>query len=428
MSASIAEPTLRRIGTRMSSTKLSQYGTPVVFDRLDESGTARALRRVRLTSGTNGAAYDEGWVQGLIHRFPQALPLAEIEPRFESVMPVCVELSTAVGNADNLFVTAAGDLVLVECKLWRNPEARRKVIAQVIDYAHCLSRWSYQDLEEAVSKARGSKIALFDIVTGKLGGDEAAFVDAVSRNLRYGRILLLIVGDGIREEMGTLTDYLQGHAGIHFTVGLVELMVYELPGSGQHVVLPRVLAKTVLVERGIVRIDTPDIRVGPPDLAHGRQGAPRSRRTTISEEEFFETLSSRLGRDRCNGLRAFLEEMSETGVAVKFGKSMILKWTAPNGREFNLGCIFPNGDLRTEPVNWEADAIGEIGLTTSYLRELASIVGGRVVETPKRTGWYVAKEGKTLPSVTLLLDRAVDWRAAIERYVGSLQEALRRRL
>jgi hypothetical protein len=86
----------------MSNVELSQYGAPLVFDRLDESGTARTLRRVRLNSGTNGTAYDEGWVQGLIHRFPQALPLAEIEPRFESVVPVCVELPAAVGNADNL--------------------------------------------------------------------------------------------------------------------------------------------------------------------------------------------------------------------------------------------------------------------------------------------------------------------------------------
>jgi hypothetical protein len=39
--------------------------------------------------------------------------------------------------------------------------------------------------------------------------DEASFVGAVARNLRLGRMLLLVVGNGIREGVETLTDYLQ---------------------------------------------------------------------------------------------------------------------------------------------------------------------------------------------------------------------------
>ncbi len=35
--------------------------------------------------------------------------------------------------------------MLVEAKLWRNPEARRKVIGQILDYAKELSRWNYED-------------------------------------------------------------------------------------------------------------------------------------------------------------------------------------------------------------------------------------------------------------------------------------------
>ncbi|RIL08226.1 MAG: hypothetical protein DCC71_00310 [Proteobacteria bacterium] len=41
-----------------------------------------------------------------------------------------MELELAGRFADNLLVNPDGNLTLVECKLWRNPEARRSVIAQ----------------------------------------------------------------------------------------------------------------------------------------------------------------------------------------------------------------------------------------------------------------------------------------------------------
>src|SRR6516225_9199801 len=42
---------------------------------------------------------------------------------------------------------------LVECKLWKNPEARRQVVAQTLDYVSALSRWSYADLQAKVAAA-----------------------------------------------------------------------------------------------------------------------------------------------------------------------------------------------------------------------------------------------------------------------------------
>ena len=47
-----------------------------------------------------------------------------------------------------------GYLTLVETKLWRNPEARRTVVAQIIDYASHLSTWTYDELRQAVLASR----------------------------------------------------------------------------------------------------------------------------------------------------------------------------------------------------------------------------------------------------------------------------------
>jgi hypothetical protein len=54
----------RRIATH-------QHATPLLIDRLDQSGTARALDRVLFDL----KAHDEAWLQRLIYRFPQ-VPVA----------------------------------------------------------------------------------------------------------------------------------------------------------------------------------------------------------------------------------------------------------------------------------------------------------------------------------------------------------------
>src|SRR5690606_32731783 len=74
---------------------------------------------------------------------------------------------------------------------------------------------------------------------------------ALSVNLRRGRFLLLIVGDGIREGVEAIADYLQRHAGLHFAMGLVEMPIFTLPDGGL-LVTPRVLARTVSVVRTVI--------------------------------------------------------------------------------------------------------------------------------------------------------------------------------
>jgi hypothetical protein len=66
---------------------------------------------------------------------------------------VAIELPTDRGRLDILFADADGNLILIETKLWRNPEARRKVVGQFVDYATAISKWSYDDLVAAVKMA-----------------------------------------------------------------------------------------------------------------------------------------------------------------------------------------------------------------------------------------------------------------------------------
>ena len=76
-----------------------------------------------LPSYDERAIFSEDHLQKLIFENPTLLPVSSFEPYFKDVIPLCRELPTPAGPLDNLYVTPEGDLILVECKLWKNPEA-----------------------------------------------------------------------------------------------------------------------------------------------------------------------------------------------------------------------------------------------------------------------------------------------------------------
>ena len=128
----------------------SQYGNPIVIPSND---APRVLERVGLGGSGASGMYNEGWLQNLLFEHPEALPFSEIDQAFAGAIPVCIELGTKAGPLDVLYVTPQGKLVILEAKLWRNPEARRKVVGQVLDYAKEISKLNYEGLQKQVSLA-----------------------------------------------------------------------------------------------------------------------------------------------------------------------------------------------------------------------------------------------------------------------------------
>lgn len=228
-----------------------QHSVPLLLP--SSSGGAVPLELVAQQGG--GDAVSEAYIQALVHEHPACLPIVEIDAMFSGPVPICTELSTPAGLIDNFMVTPSGLPVLVECKLWRNPEARRQVVSQILDYAKELSRWSSSDVQREVSHRlkRGGNPLLDMVRAVNPEVDEQQFNDALTANLRRGRFLLLIVGDGIREGVEAIAEYLLLHAGLHFSLGLVELPIYVMP-NGDRLVAPRVLARTALITRNVVAV------------------------------------------------------------------------------------------------------------------------------------------------------------------------------
>jgi hypothetical protein len=367
--------------------------------------------------------YDEAWLQNLLHENPDVLPMEQIEPGFGRLIPVCKELPLTFGagksgSLDNLFVTRGGGLFLTEAKLWRNPEARRSVVAQAMEYAAALFRLNYDGLESAIQRARNdSTRSLFQIVSdAEHDVNEVEFIDAVSRNLSRGRAIISVVGDGIREDIAPLAELLQTHAGHRFTFVLIELAVYETPQNNVKLVAPSVLAQTALIERGVVQIvESADGRqrivVEDPQRDFAKPTNDRS--FGIGEDEFYDLLDQR-NPGLADLLKTFLAKAEGLGVYADRQGALNLKHASPKGNPLNLATIDKSGFVETAPSSWWNRKV----MSRRYNETLAALIGGTVRDVKHGQELALRTDNGKTPRLSQLLPLHEEaWLKAIERYI-----------
>lgn len=217
-----------------------------------EGSNAEAKRAQRLPLGDTGGR-NEAWLRDTLFAHPELVPVADLDASYGPLLPLCTELRTPAGPVDIAFINAHGQLTLVECKLWRNPEARRKVVAQILDYARTLKEWSYADLQRQVAMASGRSGNIpYEVVKAAHPVlEEHRFIDSVSRSLKNGRFLLVVAGDGIREDVNGIADLINRNATSGFSFGQVEVALYEFP-DGALAIQPRAISRTELIERHVI--------------------------------------------------------------------------------------------------------------------------------------------------------------------------------
>ena len=380
--------------------------------RISPDQTMEPLSRI----SAGDAQYSENWLQELLDRHPEVLPVSEIEPAFEYVISAGREISCAHGYIDNLFLTGGGDIVLVETKLHANAQARREVVAQTLDYLSALVSMDFTQFEQIVCAAqhRGERPrCLYDLVRHVPEAlDECRFFDAVSANLRRGRVLALVVGDGVRREAETLTGILQSHAGSHFTFALVELALYRA-SDDSILVVPSILAKTHMIERAVVRIidDTGRLAV---EKVPAQETAPKPR--GLTELKFDEEMEKRqpgLARH----IRDFIVSLEPMGVYAEMLGSLNLKVEVGRERPANLGFIQKNGQVWTSSLALAMPQEPSL----RYNEELARHIGGKVAYASERE-LYVSTNGKSAPRIEDLLPAHADaWREAIRDLIAELR-------
>ena len=189
------------------------------------NGHIKKLNKILLNSDT----FKESWLQEILYAEPSILPTNEIDSIYSNLIPIGREIPVSSGFIDNFYISSKGYLVIVETKLWRNPESRREVVGQILDYAKDIQQWDYEILNDIYYKNNNKN--LFDMFIEKgyySKEDEADFIDIVTKNIVNARFLLMIVGDGIREGVEKMVSFLNNNPTMQYNFALCELAVYEL--------------------------------------------------------------------------------------------------------------------------------------------------------------------------------------------------------
>ncbi|MCF6312019.1 MAG: hypothetical protein L3J39_06170 [Verrucomicrobiales bacterium] len=389
--------------------------TPIIINQ--NSGERTQLEKIALDGSSE--KFDEAWIQQLVNDCPDLLPIDQIDSIFGDLIPLCREMRTKVGPLDNLFINQDGMLTLVECKLWRNPEARRKVVAQILDYAQAFSQMTYEDLSSQVCKAAGgSAKSLYALVADSIEEDvsESVFHDRVVSNLQKGRFLLLIVGDGIRQGVIDISDYLQNHAHLNFAFGLVSIDVFRTAVSKAEswVIIPTVQAKTVEIERAVIRIEE-NASIGAIATPTSKQIStnPKSRRRgAITEQVFFERLAES-APTQIRALKELLSQLESRQIDIEPGASSLL--IKATDAKFIFVIINTQGQIKSF-------GMGGTELGEKYIARLARLFSdGKVQESKNKAYWSVRDSEGNLFEIEEFLKHAESWLSLVDEILDEIR-------
>jgi hypothetical protein len=272
-----------------------------------ESGTLSLMKNYQFRSEGS----DKISPQSLIEKYPQIiLSIGEIDiPNYESI--ICArEFNTSRGPIDLLFLTSNADMIILETKLLRNPESQRTVVAQIIDYAKAVYSYNTQDFINQLNK----NIWVDKTILSTFRDDDN-WSATLGKNISTGNFQIIVVGDKIHPNVLGMVESIQAAPHMAFTVYLVELEPY-LDDNQAIVISPRVVSKTLEVERSVIRIEidytrkTHKLDSELPDIK-GKGSKP-----IISQEQFLNNLNK---AEFQSPIKQFWKNWQEIGGDIRMG-------------------------------------------------------------------------------------------------------------
>jgi hypothetical protein len=243
---------------------------------------------------------------------------------------------------------------------------------------------------------------------------EHQFVDAIERRLRFGRLMLLVISDGIHEGVEALASFLQLHAGVHAGLALLDLSIWEGVDGG-YLIVPRIPLRTVLVERGIVVIDGEKSRIDPPS-----QTTSLAKPMTASEPEFYAQLEQRLP-GLAAPLKAFVYSLKPLGIEAEYGKSLFLRWQSPEGALLSAGTIEPTGSIWLLKTITDARLAGNQSAAERYLETIAKLANGSVKRADNGSIDVRGSDDRSL-RLPAIMQFAPAWKEAIAKLVNDISQ------
>lgn len=288
---------------------------------------------------TKNKLYKEEWLQELLFKYPDILPVDRLDEEFAPP----ISLGREIASIDNLFISPKGLITIVETKLWRNPEAHRTVVAQILDYAQTLSTWSYKKLDDTVRKCMSrlgkGDLGIYQIVKKQIRNLEFGDIEfeaRVQNCLENGKFALLIVGDRIYPETTQLAETIQSAPHMQYSLGFVELQCFKFNKDEDWplVVVPSFITKTKEITRAIVKVVYEEKK---PEVAVTTPETEKASPSKTSLEEFIVALPSNVS----DTFKSYITKWIQTGYIIYWGVvgfSLRINW---NGKLITIFDAYP---------------------------------------------------------------------------------------
>jgi hypothetical protein len=198
-------------------------------------------------------------MQTFLRDHAELIPVDEIQLGTPPLLCIGWEVSVASGSEDLLYVDENGLLTVVETKLRKNPEARREVVGQVLEYGAQASAWSPNDIEMKAQKFLSSAecpqeyrgltleqaMRYFLERTGAPAREAFSyedFLNLASGNLERGHIRLVIAIDEPPDPLLRIVEFVNRFSE-RFEMYLIQLKRFHDKATGQNIFVPALFGR-----------------------------------------------------------------------------------------------------------------------------------------------------------------------------------------
>lgn len=191
----------------------------------------------------------ETGLQHLIAESPGLISISDVRENASPLIVAIQEFPLSIGSVDILAFNADGDIAVIECKLGSNPEVKRKVIGQVLEYGANLWQMSYEDLDQGVRSRTGYSLAeLVENNNPSSEWDEETFRGNVEAALSSGDFVLIIVVDEINDELSRIVRYMNAGGRQGFDFAALEMRRFH--NESLEMLIPRFFGPANTVKPG----------------------------------------------------------------------------------------------------------------------------------------------------------------------------------
>ena len=389
---------------------MSQRSTqPVLVIPGDSVRTLRRLPRKH-------DRFDETYLQTLLCDHPDTLPVEDVRIDVGRLLCIGREVGVPSGSIDNLYLSTNGYPVIVETKLWRNPESRREVLAQVLDYVKDVVRKDFDWFEDqwtARRNADGKSLVSSLSVLADEEIDESMIIERVNRALGRGDVIAMIVGDGVDARLQGLVDHLRTDSPLlRYSLALVELACFA-PDAGsdqQILIVPRVVKSVEPVQRGYIHLDIADRLKGQLAVESAMELEPesgRGARVTLDEEEFLSSVESSAGIKCRIAIQEFYRDLiAAFGLEPEFkAAAVMLKVPDPEGERPGVSVLALEKAGRIYNTEFLPRQLSRWGVEKSVARSVAAEYWAELHALDSRfdlAGMNHLKSGQFLPFLDLV--------------------------